>query len=298
MTVINASKTKLRQNSSDIAMNALLYIILIIISLIMVLPFINIIATSFASPADIASSPFLLFPKRPTLNAYRYIFSTPTTIRSLGVSIMVTVCGVCISMTLTCITAYALSRKKLPGRKTFLFLVTLTMLLNPGMIANYLTFRAYGLLNSYAALLLPRAINVFYLLLLKNFFQNVPEEIQEAAVIDGCGTMNVFLRIVLPLSLPSLATFTLFYAVDNWNAFFDALLYISDPEKYPITIIMRQVVLMASGVGGAEAASEMAVSSSSVRMATIAIAVLPILVSYPALQKYFRSGFMAGSLKG
>lgn len=292
------SQSKLRQNSTDIVLNAILYVVLTIIALIMILPFINIIASSFASPVDIASSNFLLWPKRPTLNAYKYIFSTPTTIRSLGVSVMITVCAVCISMVLTCITAYALSRKKLPGRKVFLFLVTLTMLFNPGMIANYLTYRAYRLLNSFASLLLPRAINVFYLLLLKNFFQNIPEELQEAATIDGCDAMGIFLKIMLPLSLPSLATFTLFYAVDNWNAFFDALLYISDPEKYPITIIMRQVVLMASGVGGAEAASEMVVSSSSVRMATIAIAVLPILISYPALQKYFRSGLMAGSLKG
>lgn len=291
-------KQTLRQNSSDTVINIFLYIVLILVALIMVLPFINIIASSFASPTDIASSTFLLWPRHPSLNAYRYIFSTNTTIRALGVSVFITLCAVVISMTLTCVTAYALSKKRLPGRRAMLFLITFTMLFNPGMIANYLTFRAYKMINSFSALLLPRAINVFYLLLLKNFFQDIPQELQEAATIDGCGAFGNFLKIVLPLSLPSLATFTLFYAVDNWNAFFDALLYINDPNKYPITIVMRQVVLMASGVGGTEAAAEIAVSSSAVRMATITVAVLPILISYPCLQKYFQSGLLAGSIKG
>lgn len=291
-------KSKLQQNPYDLPLNIVLYAILTLISLVMVLPFINIIASSFASPTDIAASTFMLWPKHPSLNAYAYIFATPTTIRSLLVSVFITLTSTCISMVLTCITAFALSNKQLPGRKYLLFAVTLTMLFSPGMIANYLTFRGYGLLDSFWALLLPRAINVFYLLLLKNFFQEIPAELQEAAKIDGCGVVRTFLQIILPLSVSSLATFTLFYAVDNWNAFFDALLYISDPNKYPITIIMRQVVLMASGIGGNEMASEVPISSTATRMATITVSILPILISYPCLQKYFQSGIMAGSIKG
>jgi putative aldouronate transport system permease protein len=201
-------------------------------------------------------------------------------------------------MVLTTVTAYALSFKQLVFRRQILLAVIFTMLFNPGMIANYITFRAYHLMNSYWALLLPRAINVFYLLLLKNFFQEISNELKEAATIDGCGPLGVFLRIVLPLSLPSLATFTLFYAVDNWNAFFDALLYISSPQKWPITIIMRQVVLMASSAGGSESALELTMSLTSMRMATVTVAIVPILGSYPFLQRYFQSGLMAGSIKG
>jgi putative aldouronate transport system permease protein len=196
------------------------------------------------------------------------------------------------------VTAYALANRNLIFRKQILLIIIFTMLFNPGMIANYITFRAYGLMNSYLAVLLPRAINVFYLLLLKNFFQEIPEEMKEAATIDGCGTFGILMRIILPLSLPALATFTLFYAVDNWNAFFDALLYINDPKKWPITIIMRQVVLMASGAGGTDVASEITVSPTSMRMATVALAILPILGSYPFLQRYFQSGLMVGSIKG
>jgi putative aldouronate transport system permease protein len=201
-------------------------------------------------------------------------------------------------MLLNALTAYALANKNLIFRKQILLAVIFTMLFNPGMIANYLTFRAYGMMNSYWALLLPRAINVFYLLLLKNFFQEIPEEMKEAATIDGCGVFGILVRIILPLSLPALATFTLFYAVDNWNSFFDALLYINDPKKWPITIIMRQVVLMASGAGGTEVASEITVSPTSMRMATVSLGILPILVSYPFLQRYFQSGLMVGSIKG
>jgi putative aldouronate transport system permease protein len=283
---------------ADYVISFFLYFILAVIALLMVLPFINIVASSFATPLEIASTNFLLFPTKPTLNSYRYIFSTNSTVRALMVSVYITVSATAISMTLSTITAYALSFKQMILRKQILLAIIFTMLFNPGMIANYLTFRAYHLMNSYWALLLPRAINVFYLLLLKNFFQEIPEELKEAATIDGCGPFSIFLKIILPLSLPSLATFTLFYAVDNWNAFFDALLYISSPQRWPITIIMRQVVLMASSAGGSESAMELTMSLTAMRMATVTVAIVPILGSYPFLQRYFQSGLMVGSIKG
>lgn len=275
-----------------------LYILLTGLAITMVLPFLNVIASSFSNSVEIASTNFLLIPRQPNLNSYRYIFASNTTTNALLVSIFITLSGTFISIVLNTVTAYALANRNLIFRKQILLIIIFTMLFNPGMIANYITFRAYGLMNSYLAVLLPRAINVFYLLLLKNFFQEIPEEMKEAATIDGCGTFGILMRIILPLSLPALATFTLFYAVDNWNAFFDALLYINDPKKWPITIIMRQVVLMASGAGGTDVASEITVSPTSMRMATVALAILPILGSYPFLQRYFQSGLMVGSIKG
>lgn len=148
------------------------------------------------------------------------------------------------------------------------------------------------------ALIFPRAINVFYLLLMKNFFQDIPEEIKESATIDGCSVATTLFWIVLPLSLPALATFTLFYAVDNWNAFFDALLYISDSKKWPVTIIMRQIVLMVSGASGSDAVLGTEASPVSIRMGIVTVTMLPILITYPLLQKYFVSGLMVGSVKG
>lgn len=283
---------------TDRVIDSVIYFILILTAFIMLLPFVNILASSFASPVEMASAKFLLFPKQPTLNSYRYIFATSTTVNALFVSVFITVAGTTINIGLTTITAYALAYRGLHFRKYILLLIIFTMLFNPGMIANYITYRTYGLVNSYWALLLPRAINVFYLLLLKNFFQEIPKELKEAATIDGCGIFKIFVKIMLPLSLPAIATFTLFYAVDNWNSFFDALLYINSPQKWPITIIMRQVVLMASGSGGSAAASELVISPLSMRMATVAIAILPILGSYPFLQKYFQSGLFVGSIKG
>jgi putative aldouronate transport system permease protein len=284
--------------ATDYFYTAMLYVLLALSAIVMIIPFVSIVASSFATPIEIASSNFLIFPRKFTLNNYRFIFSTNTTMRAMFVSFYITISATVISMTLNTITAYALSIRYLKFRKQMMLAIIFTMLFNPGMIANYITFRSYHLINSYFALLLPRAINVFYLLLLKNFFQEISEELKEAATIDGCGPFGIFLKIVLPLSLPALATFTLFYAVDNWNAFFDALLYINDPKKWPITIIMRQVVLMASSAGGAEAAAEMEVSPTAMRMATVTLAILPILGSYPFLQRYFQSGLMVGSIKG
>jgi putative aldouronate transport system permease protein len=219
---------------ADYIYTAILYTMLGIIALVMVLPFLNVVASSFSTPIELATTSFLLIPKYPNLNSYRYIFTTDTTMRALLVSFYITICAVCISMSLNTVTAYAIATKSLLFRKQIMLTIVFTMLFHPGMIANYITYRSYGLINSFWALLLPRAINVFYLLLLKNFFQEIPEEMKEAATIDGCGVFSIFARIILPLSLPAIATFTLFYAVDNWNAFFDALLYINSPQKWPI----------------------------------------------------------------
>lgn len=288
----------MKPTKRDYLINGIISFVLIMISIVMLLPFINIIATSFTSPIDTINSNFILWPKHPTLNVFKYIFQTDTTTHALKVSIFITVTGTLLSMILSVITAYSLAYRNLKGRRIILLLVTFTMLFSPGMIANFVTFRLYGMQDSFLALIFPRAINVFYLLLMKNFFQDIPEEIKESATIDGCSVATTLFWIVLPLSLPALATFTLFYAVDNWNAFFDALLYISDSKKWPVTIIMRQIVLMVSGASGSDAVLGTEASPVSIRMGIVTVTMLPILITYPLLQKYFVSGLMVGSVKG
>jgi len=267
---------------------------LIIVMAIMIIPFINIIATSFASTEEIVSNPFLLMPKVWTLQSYNYMFTVSTsTIRALKVSVAITLISMAVAMTMTSLTAYGLSFKFFTGRKILLTLITFTMIFNPGFIAYYLTYMKYGLINRYVSLILPAAINVFYLLLLKNFFIEIPQELKEAAVIDGCSAIGIFFRLVLPLSKPALATFTLFYAVDRWNQYFDAMLYMSDPEKWPIPVLLRQIVLMAQS-----SSDDLFIAPTALRMATVVISILPILALYPFLQRYFQSGMMAGAIKG
>jgi putative aldouronate transport system permease protein len=284
-----------KKKFSNQFVDGVLIVFLFIIMLVMIVPFINIIATSLANNVEIVTSSYLLIPKHPSFSAYNYIFRSQTsTIQSLRVSGFITVLGTIISIAVTSVTAYGLSFRRLPGRKYFLFAAIFTMIFNPGMIANYLTLKTYGLLNNYASLMLPGAINVFYLMLLKNFFQEIPEDVKEAATIDGASIPGIFVRIILPLSKPALATFLLFYAVDRWNAYFDAMLYMTNPAKWPIPVVLRHSVLIAQSSGS----DDVVIAPTSLRMATVMISILPILGLYPFLQRYFQSGLMAGSIKG
>jgi putative aldouronate transport system permease protein len=268
---------------------------LIAVMVVMLVPFLNVIATSLATTEEIVQSSFLLWPRHISFAAYKYVFTvTTTTVTALKVSGAVTIAGTLVSMVLTTITAYALSFRTTYGRKYIMLAIVFTMLFNPGIIANYFAVKSFGLLDSYAAMIVPSAINVFYLLLMKNFFQEIPEEIKEAATIDGASLLGIFGRVILPLSKPALATFTLFYAVDRWNAFFDAVMYISTPARWPITVLLRQIVLMAQSSGS----EDVFIAPVALRMATVTVAILPILALYPFLQRYFQSGLMVGSIKG
>jgi putative aldouronate transport system permease protein len=275
-------------------------LILSFIALLCLLPFIYIIATSLATAQEIAAKPFLVFPSKISYDAYMYILSSNTILRSLGISLFVTAIGTFINISMTALMAYPLSRKNLRGRRLIQMLVVFTMMFNGGMIPSYLVVSSLRLVNSFWALWLPGAISAFNLLLLRNFFQEIPEELIEAAKIDGCNEWRILAMIVLPLSLPSLAVFSLFYAVGHWNSWFNAVLYISDMTKWPIQVWLRQIVLQASG-GFTDSGSVEALTSvpqENVVKAVIVIATVPILIVYPFLQKYFTKGIMVGSIKG
>ncbi|MFC3798453.1 carbohydrate ABC transporter permease [Cohnella sp. GCM10012308] len=275
------------------------YTVLSLFALAATIPFVHIVATSFASEQEILTKDFVLFPTDFSLNAYRIIFANDRLVHSLLVTAFITGVGTLINIVATSIMAYPLSRKDLIGRKPLMMMILFTMLFGGGLIPTFLLIKALGLMNSYWALLLPGAISVFNLIILKNFFQQMPDGLEESAKIDGANDLVILFRLVLPLSLPAIATFSLFYAVGHWNTFMPAVLYINDPDKWPIQVLLRNVVMLSQGwIDNPEATAEQPVSPETVKMAVITVATLPILCVYPFLQKHFAKGVMLGSVKG
>ncbi|MBD7969774.1 carbohydrate ABC transporter permease [Paenibacillus gallinarum] len=277
------------------------YVFLGLFGLVTVLPFLYIIGNSFATEAEITARSFFLIPKEFSISAYQYIFSSSTIFRSIGNSIFITVAGTIVNLFFTLTMAYPLSRKNFWGRNVVMNLVIFSMLFGGGMIPTYLVIRGLGLLDSYWALILPGAIGAFNLIVVKNFFQELPAGLEEAASIDGCTDIGVLWRIVLPLSKPVIATFALFYAVGHWNNFFSALLYLTDSAKWPLQIMLRQIVLLSQGTVGDMANLDqnfVQPPEQSIKMAVIVVGTIPILIVYPFLQKHFAKGVLLGSIKG
>lgn len=194
--------------------------------------------------------------------------------------------------------AYGLTRRDLDGRKTVNMMIVFTMLFNGGMIPAFLVVKSLGLIDSYMALILPGAISAFNLIILRSFFAGLPDGLEESAKIDGCGDFGILFKIVLPLSLPSLATISLFYAVNYWNSYFSAIMYINDSDKWPIQVLLRQIVIAASGMAADTGSDFIKPPEQTIKMAVIVVSTLPILLVYPFLQKYFAKGALVGSVKG
>ncbi|MBY0163404.1 carbohydrate ABC transporter permease [Paenibacillus lautus] len=272
--------------------------VLFIVAIVCVLPFVYVLAVSFASPAEVAKGGLILWPKEWSLVSYQYIFSSDTLPRSLLVSIYITVVGTLINLAFTSLMAYPLSKPHLRGRNPILLGVLITMLFSGGMIPTYFVVNGLNLTNTLWSLMIPSAISAFNLIVLKNFFQQIPDGLEDSAKIDGCNDLGVLIRIVLPLSLPAMATFGLFYAVAHWNTFFNAILYIHDNQKWPIQVLLREIVILAQSRVGDASFDEMDVQPLTIRMAVIVFATVPILLVYPFLQKHFAKGVMLGSVKG
>ncbi|WP_405174382.1 carbohydrate ABC transporter permease [Paenibacillus sp. FSL H8-0261] len=271
--------------------------ILLLVSAVMIIPFIYIILISFATEQEVLSKSFLVFPTKFSLEGYRYIFSTPILLRSLAVTIGVTVIGTLVNLLLTVLMAYPLARKDLYGRRVVMLMVIFTMLFNAGIVPTFLIVKELHLTNTYWALIIPSAISAFNMIIIKNFFQQLPDGLEESAKIDGCNDLGILFRIVIPLSLPALATFSLFYAVTHWNTFLSAILYINDSNKWPIQVLLRQIVIL-SEKGLSDMSEAPPPPSKIINMAVIVFSTVPILSIYPFLQKHFAKGVLLGSVKG
>lgn len=281
--------------------NGLKAAILIVIVLLVVLPFLSVIATSLATEKEIAQAGGLvLIPLHPTLQSYLTIFQGGVVTRAVIVSVGITVIGTAFSMLATVTLAYSLSRPGVVGAKFVLLIALFTLLFTPGIIPNYLLIKQLGLLNSYAALILPLLIGTFNMIVLRSFFMNIPQELIDSARMDGASDLTILTRIALPLSKAVLAVIALFYAVAYWNAFFQALIYLNDASMWPLQLVLRLYVLQGAPLPGSSIASEGGVPPppESIQMAVVVIATVPILLVYPFLQKYFTRGVLTGAVKG
>ncbi|WP_179232633.1 carbohydrate ABC transporter permease [Paenibacillus rigui] len=276
------------------------YIFLAVVALGMLLPIMYIISGSFATEVELSSRSFFLIPKTVTLNAYEYVFKDNALPHSLMVSVFITVAGTIVNLFFTFTMAYALSRRHMIGRNMFMNMVVFSMLFSGGIIPTFLVVKSLGLIDSYLSVMLPTAISAFNLIVIKSFFQEIPGELMESARIDGCTDLGVLWRIVLPLSKPVIATFALFYAVGHWNDFFNALIYINDAKKWPMQVLLRQIILLASGSLDMSTMDPTYVKppDQSIKMAVIVVGTLPILLVYPFLQKHFAKGVLMGAVKG
>ncbi|MBR4441693.1 MAG: carbohydrate ABC transporter permease [Clostridia bacterium] len=278
------------------------YLIVTLVAITTIIPFIYIIGASFATEYEIATRPMFFIPRDVSLNAYKYIFSSNKILRGFGNSLFITVCGTAINLFFTVTMAYALSKTRLRGRNFFLNMVIFSMFFSGGMIPGYIVVaNILGLKNTFWSVLLPGAISAYNMMIVKNFFQGIPQELEESAAIDGCTDLSVLWKIVLPLSLPVLATFGLFYAVGHWNSYFSAMIYLTDNNMYPLQLVLRQIIVTAETSAGEMSLMDpnfVEPPAQSVKMAVIVVATVPIMCVYPFLQKYFVKGVMVGALKG
>ncbi len=291
-----------KRNMSDKVLTGVAFTALTVFVVIALFPLYNVMIISLAKYSDISKNALYIIPKSFDLNAYTYILREKKFINAFSVSLFVTVVGTVWNMLLSTLAAYSLSKKRLPGRMFFLGAIILTMYLSGGLIPYYLIVTSLGLNNSIFSMILPVSINTFYLIIMKNYFSTISPSLEESAKIDGAHDFVILVKIIIPISMPFMATFTLFYAADRWNEWWHALIFISDVNLQPLQIFLRQILILFSNNLSSMARLMMSKSSSpvymqSVQMASVVVATVPIMLVYPFLQKYFVKGIMVGSLK-
>jgi len=280
------------------------YILLTIILLIVLLPLVHVVAASFSSPAEVMAGNVYLLPKKLSIEAYKGVFKHKDIMRGYRNTIFYTFLGTIINLIMNICGAYPLSRKDFLGRNVFTLIFAFTMFFSGGLIPTYLVVQKLGLLNTIWALLLPGAVSMYNIVVMRTFFQtNIPVELYESAKLDGCSNIQILLKIVLPLSKAILAVITLFYAVGHWNSYFSALIYITDRTKFPLQLFLREVLVinrMDEVITTMDEAAMIAkvTLGEGIKYAVIIIANLPVLLLYPFLQKYFVKGVMIGAIKG
>ncbi|MFC5452357.1 carbohydrate ABC transporter permease [Paenibacillus aestuarii] len=278
-------------------------LLLTVITVITLVPIVAVVLSSVTPMSDVIKNPkaFIVIPSSLTFDYYAWLFRGSTAIiDAYVITILRTLVGTALCLALTVLTAYPLSRQYLPGRGQVMSIFFFTMLFSGGIIPTFLIVNGLHLTNTFWALIIPSSLSVYNLIIMRSFFQAIPIELEESARIDGASELTTLIKVILPVSLPSLATISLFYAVFHWNAFFDAVLYITDRKLWPLQLILREILVRNDvadlALGGS--LNDVIPPSSVLINATIVIAVLPILCVYPFLQRYFVKGMMIGSVKG
>lgn len=279
-------------------------VFMILLSFIMLYPFYYCLIGSFSSNGPLLSGKVTMWPIGFNTEAYRLVFGYKVVWNAYMYTIIYTVLGTFINLLLTILGAYPLSRSDFYGKGVFTAFIAVTMFFNAGLIPTFLTIRDLHLYDTIWALVLPGGISTMNMIIMRTFFQGIPDALEEAATIDGASDSQVLMRIILPLSLPSIMTIGLFYAVGHWNGWFNAMIYLNDSKRYPLQLILRQIVLqnqvndMVGTMAGYTTEDSTQVIAESIKYAVIIVAVTPILCVYPFIQKYFAKGVMIGSIKG
>ena len=290
------------RSRADKAFDIMDYVLLTIAFLLVAYPLYFVIIASVSDPIAVYEGRVILYPIKPTLEGYARIFSYESLFVGYKNTILYTLVGTAINVVLTVTAGYALSRKELVGRNVMMMGVMFTMIFSGGMIPTYLLVRQLGLYNTMWALILPGAVSTWNLIVCRTFFQQtIPDELREAADLDGCGDVAFFLRVVLPLSSSIIAVMVLFYAVSHWNSYYNALIYLSSTSKYPLQLVLRNILIvntmddMVNDVATQAAQQRM---GDLIKYGMIIVSSLPLLILYPFLQKYFVKGVMIGAIKG
>lgn len=290
----------MKRKASDTAVDVIIYIFIGILSLICLIPFIHVAAMSLSGDAAVMANQVFLIPKGINVDAYKTVLGDPAMMHSLWFSVWITIAFTALGMFLTICGAYALSRKRLKGRKAVGIIFLITMYFTAGTIPDYIVMSELHLINTAAVLILPLAFSAYNLIILRTFMQNsVPQSLEEAAQIDGCNDFTILIKIVLPLSVPVLATLALFYAVGRWNTFQDALYFITKSPLKPLQLKLYELVNAAGSQASVsqEVGGESMQAEEVVKFACIMFATIPIVIVYPFIQKYFVKGVMIGAVK-
>ena len=274
--------------------------ILVVWGLVILYPFYNSIIVSFVSQKEYTLKPFTLWPEKWEFASYQYVFSNSKVFTGYKNTFIILLFGVPYNIIITFLTAYAISRDWFPGKKIIVYMIVFTMFFNGGMVPLYLLMRQLKLINKLASVILLYGINTFYLIIIRNYFESIPKSLEEAARIDGANDIVILLRIFLPLSMPILATFLLFYSVDRWNEWFFSMLFINDCGKWPLQAALRNIIMSSyvSEFQTGNGSMRTKVFGDSVKMASVVVTMGPIMIVYPFLQKYFTKGLLVGAVKG
>jgi putative aldouronate transport system permease protein len=284
------------KSKSDIVFDAVVFLIILFVGVVCLVPILYVVSVSLTPIAEkLRAGGFLLIPHKVTFTAYEEVLANKAFINALLVSLRLTIVGTFLNLVVTMLFAYPLSRKNLPGGKVIMRLVVFTMVFSAGMVPTYLVVKQMNLLNTFWAMVVPGMVNVYNFIIMKSFFEGLPDDLFEAARIDGASEFTVLTKIVLPLSLPIIMTIGLYYAVDHWNAYMVAVLYVTKDALQPLQVVLRRILRSANS---AEITVDEIIPTETLQMASVVLSTLPIVIIYPFIQKYFVKGTLAGAVKG
>ena len=296
--MLTVKKTKRSMHNRFELLDAILLFILLVLASMIVVPFISVIATSFATQKEALESPLLLIPMKPTIDNYHRLFQDPRIAIGYKTTLMILLLGVPINIFLTTSLAYGLTRTKFPGAKVIFYAILLTMLLNGGIVPMYLLMLQLGFTNKIWSVILAYGVNTFYFIIMRTYMTTLPESLIEFAKIDGAGEWRILFKIILPLSKPIIATVLLFYSVDRWNEWFNAMIFLRRNDLIPLQLVLRNIVMDTVIVDSLSIAGpRIPRFTEGIQNATIMVTMLPVMFFFPFLQKYFVKGIMIGAVK-